>query len=63
MNFFLPYRSESAPIFGLMIAESIPEHKLAYRRKSDEREETASFWHRSCPGSMGEDIGSVSRVA
>jgi hypothetical protein len=43
MNFFLPYRSESAPIFGLMIAESIPEHKLAYRRNRDEREETASF--------------------
>jgi hypothetical protein len=43
MNFFLPYRSDSAPIFGLMIAESIPEHKLAYRRNRDEREETASF--------------------
>jgi hypothetical protein len=43
MNFFLPYLSERAPILGLMMAESIPEHKLAYRRKRDERDETASF--------------------
>jgi hypothetical protein len=42
------------------MADRMPEHKLPYRRKSEERDETASFWQRSgCwPGSRGPEMGS-----
>jgi hypothetical protein len=44
MNFFRPYRSDRAPSFGLVIADRMPEHKLPYRRKSEDRDETSSFY-------------------
>jgi hypothetical protein len=36
----------------------MPEHRLPYRRKREDRDETSSFWHLSgcCPGLMGSEM-------